>query len=100
MDGAVIATLQDTAFKHFWIICNIHVAATGHVFVFGNTSVSQVDTDGKQILATVDADGRPVSVNFNVDRSTLLVGMDGFGMDGNPNGNDSMTEFQTIAWLL
>ena len=86
MDGAATATLQDTAFEHSWLICNIHVAATGHVFVFGNTSVSQVDTDGKKILATVDVDGLPSSVYFSEDRSTLLVGM---------SIDDNMTEFKT-----
>ncbi|KAH3792538.1 hypothetical protein DPMN_146034 [Dreissena polymorpha] len=86
MDGAVTATLQDPPFTHCYNACNIHVAASGQVFVFGNTSVEQVDTDGKQILATFDVDHFLMYVYFNVDNSKLLVGF---------HGNDSITEFKT-----
>ncbi|XP_052223852.1 G-protein-signaling modulator 2-like [Dreissena polymorpha] len=43
-DGTITATFQDPAFKHGWLTANIHVAATGQVFVCGDNSISQVDT--------------------------------------------------------
>ncbi|KAH3793231.1 hypothetical protein DPMN_146737 [Dreissena polymorpha] len=74
-DGTVTATFQDPAFKHGWIIDNIHVAATGQVFVFGDNSISQVDTVGKTILNTISVDiAKPASVYFNEETRKLIVG--------------------------
>ncbi|KAH3793209.1 hypothetical protein DPMN_146714 [Dreissena polymorpha] len=74
-DGTVTATFQDPAFKHGWIIDNIHVAATGQVFVFGDNSISQVDTVGKTILNTISVDiANPASVYFNEETRKLIVG--------------------------
>ncbi|KAH3792762.1 hypothetical protein DPMN_146261 [Dreissena polymorpha] len=88
LDGAIIAMLEDSAFRTSFTIPNLHVAATGQVFVFGDKYVSQVNTDGKKLLATVEVDGCPKSVYFNVDNSKLLVGM----LD-----NDRMSEFKTTS---
>ncbi|KAH3792756.1 hypothetical protein DPMN_146255 [Dreissena polymorpha] len=87
-DGTVTATIKDPTFKHSMITCSIHMATTGQVFVFGNKSVSQVDTGDKTILDTVDVDGCPSSIYFNVDNGKLLVGI---------HDNDSMTEFKTMT---
>ncbi|KAH3793099.1 hypothetical protein DPMN_146604 [Dreissena polymorpha] len=74
-DGTVTATFQDPAFKHSRITANIHVAATGQVFVFGDNSISQVDTVGKTILNTISVDiARPASFCFNEEMRKLIVG--------------------------
>ncbi|KAH3792737.1 tripartite motif-containing protein 45-like [Dreissena polymorpha] len=85
IDGAVTSTIHDPAFKRSWITCNIHVAATGHVFVFDGQTVTQVDTDGKKCLATFVIDGVISVVYFNVDGNKLLVGK---------FNNDNMSEFK------
>ncbi|XP_052219747.1 uncharacterized protein LOC127837033 isoform X3 [Dreissena polymorpha] len=72
-DGTVTATFQYPAFKNGWITANIHVAATGQAFVFGNKSISQVDTVGKTILNTISV-VRPSSVYFNEETRKLIVG--------------------------
>ncbi|KAH3793064.1 hypothetical protein DPMN_146567 [Dreissena polymorpha] len=75
MDGTVTATFQDSAFKHDKITDNIHVAATGQVFVYGDNSISQVDTVGKTILNTISVDiAKPASVYFNEVTRKLIVG--------------------------
>ncbi|XP_052221176.1 uncharacterized protein LOC127837811 [Dreissena polymorpha] len=74
-DGAVTATFPDPAFKHGMLTDNIHVAATGQVFVFGNNSISQVDTVGKTILNTISVDiAKPASNYFNEVTRKLIVG--------------------------
>ena len=75
-DGAVTATLKDPAFKPpFDNIPNLQVAATGQVFVLDKQSVSQVDTDGKKVLNTIQLDmPNPTSVYFNEDTSMMIFG--------------------------
>ncbi|XP_052222185.1 uncharacterized protein LOC127838440 isoform X2 [Dreissena polymorpha] len=85
--GAVTATLQDGAFKNCYVTANLHVAATGQVFVVGDKSISQVDTVGKTILNTISVDSpQPASVYFNTHKRTLLVGF---------WNNDHIIEFKT-----
>ncbi|XP_052221134.1 uncharacterized protein LOC127837789 isoform X1 [Dreissena polymorpha] len=86
-DGTVTATFQDPAFKHSRITANIHVAATGQVFVFGDNSISQVDTVGKTILNTISVDiAKPASVYFNEETGKLIVGF---------LSHDNINEFKT-----
>ncbi|KAH3793148.1 hypothetical protein DPMN_146653 [Dreissena polymorpha] len=74
-DGTVTATLHDHAFRHGCSTDNIHVAATGQVFVFGNNSISQVDTVGKTIINTIFVDiEKPTSVYFIEETRKLIVG--------------------------
>ncbi|KAH3793140.1 hypothetical protein DPMN_146645 [Dreissena polymorpha] len=74
-DGTVTGTFQDPAFKHSRITDNIHVAATGQVFVFGDSSISQVDTVGKTILNTISVYiAKPKSVYLNEETRKLIVG--------------------------
>ncbi|KAH3792999.1 hypothetical protein DPMN_146501 [Dreissena polymorpha] len=86
-DGTVTATFQDPAFKHDWITDNIHVAATGQVFVFGDNSISQVDTVGKTILNTISGNiANPASVYYNEVTRKLIVGF---------WDHDNINEFKT-----
>ncbi|KAH3793085.1 hypothetical protein DPMN_146590 [Dreissena polymorpha] len=86
-DGTVTATLQDPAFKHGISTANIHVAATGQVFVFGDKSISQVDTVGQTILNTISVDiANPASVYFNEETKKLIVGF---------WNHDNINEFKT-----
>ncbi|KAH3792541.1 uncharacterized protein LOC127837167 [Dreissena polymorpha] len=86
-DGAVSVTLQDGALKHCYITANLHVAATGQVFVVGDKSISQVDTVGKTILNNKSLNiPQPASVYFNTHKRTLLVGF---------WNNDHIIEFKT-----
>ncbi|KAH3793234.1 hypothetical protein DPMN_146740 [Dreissena polymorpha] len=74
-DGTVTATFQDHAFKHGFNRAYIHVAGKGQVFVFGDNSISQVDTVGKTILNTISVDiAKPASVYFNEETKKLIVG--------------------------
>ncbi|KAH3793594.1 hypothetical protein DPMN_147108 [Dreissena polymorpha] len=86
-DGTVTATFQDPAFKHGMFIDNIHVAATGQVFVFVDNSISQVDTVGKTILNAISVDiAGSASVYFNEETSKLIVGF---------RDHDNINEFKT-----
>ncbi|KAH3793027.1 hypothetical protein DPMN_146529 [Dreissena polymorpha] len=87
-DGSVTATFQDHAFQRdFLNTANIHVAATGQVFVFGDNSISQVDTVGKTILNTFSVDiAYPASVYFNEETRKLIVGF---------LNHDNINEFKT-----
>ena len=87
-DGAVTAKLQDPAFKHsYYRRSNIHVAVKGQVFVFGDTSITQVNTDGKKVVNTITLDvSYPKSVYFNQDKRKLLIGF---------HRNDNIVEFKT-----
>ncbi|KAH3792184.1 hypothetical protein DPMN_145675 [Dreissena polymorpha] len=85
-DGAVAATLQDPAFKNIYVMCKIHVAAAGQVFVSGVVSISQVDADGKKILNTITLNmyyNGPVYLNE--DKRKLLLGV---------WNNDNIIEFK------
>ncbi|KAH3733249.1 hypothetical protein DPMN_039674 [Dreissena polymorpha] len=65
----------------------MHVAATGQVFVFGDNSISQVDTVGTAIINTVSVDiSQPTSAYFNEDTGKLLVGF---------RNNNDIIEFHT-----
>ncbi|KAH3791250.1 hypothetical protein DPMN_144733 [Dreissena polymorpha] len=86
-DGTVTATLQDPAFKMSYFTCNIHVAATGQVFVSDEISVSQVDAKGKTVLNIIKLGMTyPVSVYVNEDTSKMIVGF---------ANNDNIIEFET-----
>ncbi|KAH3791220.1 hypothetical protein DPMN_144701 [Dreissena polymorpha] len=77
-DVEVAATLADLAFKCTNSSCNLHVVATGQVFVFGNYTLSQVDTDGKKILNTMILDIDMIhigSVYFSKDTSKMMIGL-------------------------
>ncbi|KAH3793204.1 hypothetical protein DPMN_146709 [Dreissena polymorpha] len=75
-DGTVTVTFQYPACKYVSITNNIHVAATGQVFVFNDNSISQVDTVGKTIQDnTISVDiAKPASVYFNEETRKLIVG--------------------------
>ncbi|XP_052224438.1 probable E3 ubiquitin-protein ligase MID2 isoform X2 [Dreissena polymorpha] len=86
-DGAVSATLEDPALRPSFQMPNLHVAATGHVFVIGKQSISQVDTIGKNVLTTIQLDmSNPRSVYFNEDTRKMIVGF---------FGNNNIFEFKT-----
>ncbi|KAH3792785.1 uncharacterized protein LOC127840082 [Dreissena polymorpha] len=88
-DGAVTASLQDPAFCISNITPNLHVAATGQVFVLGEKSIRQVDTDGKKILNTINLRrSTPKSVYFNERTSKLIVGF---------SNDEFVIEFKTNA---
>ncbi|XP_052219661.1 uncharacterized protein LOC127837007 isoform X2 [Dreissena polymorpha] len=86
-DGEVTATLQDPAFKlSLYVTCNLHVAATGHVFVFGDKTISQVYVDGKKILNTITLDVPYTgSVYLNEDKRKFLIGV---------RNNDNIIKFK------
>ncbi|KAH3792806.1 hypothetical protein DPMN_146305 [Dreissena polymorpha] len=74
-DGAVTASLKDPAFRPTCTVPNLHVAATGQVFVVGKQCISQVDTYGKKVLNTIQLDmSTPRSVYFNEDTRKMIVG--------------------------
>lgn len=74
-DGEVTAKILVPEFENFYHICNIYVAATGQVFVFGRKYISQVNTDAKKVLNTIKLDvSNTGALYFNEATHKLIAG--------------------------
>ncbi|KAH3842485.1 uncharacterized protein LOC127876453 [Dreissena polymorpha] len=77
-DGTLISTFTDPELVHPW---GVHVTPVGQVVVCGFTSYSliQMDREGRRKIATVatkkDVMDFPMSVCYNINRNTIIVGM-------------------------
>ncbi|KAH3792787.1 hypothetical protein DPMN_146286 [Dreissena polymorpha] len=75
-DGNITASLQDPAFRRKSNVrSTLHVAATGQWFVLCEQYLSQVYTDGKTVLNTIQLHGSyRSSIFFNEGKCIMIVG--------------------------